>query len=502
MAKKKTSLNQDPRYLEYASSYRYEPELFLRDELGIEPTWQQLEIVHALLPDSAKVSVSSGHGTGKGYIAAGIAIWFIVCHPSGLVMLTANNIDQVQKVIFKYIRMHWREFERRRSWVTNYFTLTATMLYESVYKDEWAVFAKTASKGNEEGLAGQHAEDYLIIVDEASGVGEKAFDTLWGVCTQSNNKMLLMSQYTRPSGHFADSQTHLAKTEDNPKGLYTRIVLNSEEAPHVTIEAIESYIQRFGGRDSPEYGIRVLGVCPDNAEGFLIQRSWAAKGFDAEIIHEDDWGYIGCVDVATNGLRDKSEVTICKVSGLDDLRDVEVVFRWTAPPGVDGIQLARNLKQFGTSYSNITWAIDADGYGQSTCQESERLGLNIKPIHWGKPVHSDSKKEQYFNQRSYAAVMVRDALLDGRLKLIANSIKDRNKTLDQFSKIPYGFTDGVARWKLWSKAKMKEEGIKSPDIFDTHCFPWLCDYIPASESVIEEDDDAVDEWDEMLKDVV
>jgi hypothetical protein len=97
----------------------------------------------------------------------------------------------------------------------------------------------------------------------------------------------------------------------------------------------------------------------------------------------------------------------------------------------------------GKMYPNITWAIDSDGYGKATCQEAERLGLTVARINWGKPVHSKEKQDQYSNKRSYSAVMVRDALRDGRLKLKANSVKDRNTTLDQFSKIPYGFTDGA-----------------------------------------------------------
>ena len=497
--RRRKSLDQNKGYAQFLADYKDNPIAFMKDCLHVFPSWQQAELIIKLHPDNAKVSVSSGHGTGKGFITAAIAIHFILCHPRSLVMLTANNIDQVQRVIFKYLRQHWRTLERIRPDLARYFTLTATTLYETAHKDSWCVFGKTSSKGNEEGLAGQHAEDMLIVMDEASGVGDKAFDTLWGVCTQRNNKMLLTSQYTKPSGHFAESQTTLAKIPGNPDGLYDVIVMNSEESPHVTEEAIRGYIKRFGGRDSPEYGIRVLGICPDNAEGFLIPRSLAARGFDAVIEHDDDYGYVGCVDVATDGLRDKSEVTICKVSGYDDLKRVEVVARWTAPPGMDGIRLATELEHMGKMYPNITWAIDGDGYGKATCQEAERLGLTVARINWGKPVHSKEKQDQYFNKRSYSAVMVRDALRDGRLRLKANSVKERDTTLTQFSKIPYGFTDGVARWKLKSKEWMRENGIKSPDIFDTHCFVWLVDYIPAGEDVVvANDDDVGDPWEGML----
>lgn len=499
MKVRKKAFDETTGYDGFIERFRGNPVAFFKKCLLLEPSPQQAEIVFKLHPDSSRVSVASGHGTGKGVITAAYAIHFLLCHPKSLVMLTANNIDQVMRVIFKYVRQHWRVLEKTCPTITKKFTLTATSLYETENKDSWCIFGKTSSPGNEEALAGQHAEDMLVVVDEASGVTDKAFETIEGIFTQRNNKLLLTSQFTRPSGHFAESQSSLAKVEGNPNGIYDVIVLNSEHSPFVTTEAIDRYIKRFGGRDSPEYGIRVLGICPDNAEGYLIPRSLAARGFDATIEHDDDYGYVGCVDVATDGLRDKSEVTICKVSGYDDLKRVEVVTRWTAPPGMDGIRLATELEHMGKMYPNITWAIDGDGYGKATCQEAERLGLTVARINWGKPVHSKEKQDQYFNKRSYSAVMVRDALRDGRLKLKANSVKERDTTLTQFSKIPYGFTDGVARWKLKSKEWMRENGIKSPDIFDTHCFVWLVDYIPAGEDVVvANDDDAGDPWEGML----
>jgi hypothetical protein len=43
------------------------------------------------------------------------------------------------------------------------------------------------------------------------------------------------------------------------------------------------------------------------------------------------------------------------------------------------------------------------------------------------------------------------------------------------------------------KAQMKSQGIKSPDIFDTHAFFFLADYIPAGDS------QTINEKDEYLK---
>lgn len=209
----------------------------------------------------------------------------------------------------------------------------------------------------------------------------------------------------------------------------------------------------------------------------------AASGFDNEIAHTDDWGYLGTVDVATSGLRDKSEVIISKVSGRHNNRKVEAVFRWTAPVGCTAKQLAHELKSFGYAYPNITWVIDAGGYGAATCEEAEAISLIVKRVNWGNPVHSDKLKKRYFNQRAYANLMVRDALVSKRIKLLAADRKDRDNTLDQFSKLPYEF-NGDARWQMISKKVMREKhGIKSPDIPDAYAFNWLAEPIPCGNDV-------------------
>ena len=47
--------------------------------------------------------------------------------------------------------------------------------YENASKGSWEVIAKGFRLGNEEALAGEHAEHLLYIIDEASGVSDKAF---------------------------------------------------------------------------------------------------------------------------------------------------------------------------------------------------------------------------------------------------------------------------------------------------------------------------------------
>jgi hypothetical protein len=52
-------------YLALRQLWRDSPLVYVRQRFGIEPTWQQAEILQAMLPYGSKVSVRSGHGIGK-----------------------------------------------------------------------------------------------------------------------------------------------------------------------------------------------------------------------------------------------------------------------------------------------------------------------------------------------------------------------------------------------------------------------------------------------------
>lgn len=61
-------------------------------------------------------------------------------------------------------------------------------------KGVWTILIKSCRPGNEEALAGEHADHLLYIIDEASGVSDKAFSVITGALTGKDNRILLLSQ--------------------------------------------------------------------------------------------------------------------------------------------------------------------------------------------------------------------------------------------------------------------------------------------------------------------
>lgn len=491
MTKRKTALSA-PEYPTYVARYRHNWQQLSLDVCGMHLTHQQRPLALAIQQEGCRVSVSSGHGTGKSSLLAMMIIAFITTYPKARVVITANKVEQVKIGIFKYLADYWSKAVSRFPWLDKYFTLTAEQFYAVGFQKPWSVGIKGYRLGNEEALAGEHANHLLYIVDEASGLSDKTFDYITGALTQTDNRLVLLSQPTRITGYFYESHHSLAKKAGEEYGFIS-FQLNSELSSLVNHSYLVEKRKQYGGRLSPEYCIRVLGAFTKQAEGMLIGRDDVDQGFDVTIEHQPDWGYIAIADIAGGEGRDSSVLNILKVSGFDEERVAESIKLLEMNIGVDGVEFADIIERETQEYPNITIAVDADGYGLITAQTLEKKSIDVVRIHWGTPVHSKTQKVRFRSKRDFGSVMVKEALRDGRLRL-NDHYSVKQKTLNQFVKIPYKFNE-AGQWRIESKDKMRAEGIKSPDIFDTYAMAWLVDYIPAgSESANTSSSDTLLAW--------
>ena len=321
----------------------------------------------------------------------------------------------------------------------------------------------------------------FLILDEASGISDKAINILTGALTEKDNRMLMMSQPTRPSGYFYDSHHKNAKSEHNPNGTWTSIILNSEESPFVEPKFIKEKLIEYGGRDSLEYMVKVLGQFPREINGYLLGRDECDRAARRKVLLEKDWGWVATADVG-NG-RDKSVLNIMKVSGKREKRRV-VPFKILEMPGtMDPLMFADFIYNECTQerYPNITLAVDSDGIGAATADQLVRRGASPVRIRWGSPMFSKEDKKRYANQRTFANFSARDAIMSGRMRLDSSE-----KTATQASRIPYELKeDGTL--KMTEKKVMRQKlNIPSPDRWDTYCFAWLVDYTPANEEATAE----------------
>ncbi|HIF9321615.1 TPA: terminase [Photobacterium damselae] len=493
MARKIKSIRSDPRWPEFVKRYRYDWERFCIEVIGLEPTWQQRDIIAETQKPGCRVAVSSGHGTGKSSLTAAEVLAFELCFPKARTVIIANNARQVQIGIWKYLREYWNRAIERKPWLGQYFVLTDTQFFEKSSKTSWSVGAKSCRIGNEEALAGEHSKYLLNVVDEASGVSDKAHGVIGGSCTEDDNRILMLSQPTRPAGFFYDAHHTLAQ----PMGPWVSIKLNSEESPLVTTKFILEKLIQYGGRESVEYLIKVRGEFPNQVSGYLLGRDECDRAARTKVKLDEDWGWVATCDVG-NG-RDKSVLNISKVSGHRQNRKVVNYSIKEMDGSVDPVRFADFIfaECSHERYRNITIVVDGDGVGYDTATCLERYGLRVQRIRWGKKMHSTSDKQRFFNQRAYAHIALRDAIRQNRLRLDSNV-----KTAEQGSKLPCTINEN-GQWVMMPKKLMKEKfNIKSPDRFDTYCFTMLANYTPANMVITEDMKEERKEVEEWLKDAM
>lgn len=493
MKKPKTILS-DAHYIELLAMFQDDWVGFASVLAGKSPTWQQRQIISAIQVQGARVSVSSGHGTGKSDMTSIIILAFIILNPESRVVVVANNAAQVRNVIWKYLKINFKTLCRNLPWIERYFELNEREFYAIGYKGIWSCIAKSARQGNEEALAGEHCHTYLVVVDEASGLSDKALNVLSSALTEANNNMCLLSQPTRTAGFFYDTHHRLAKTIENPSGIWTAITLNSEESPLVTPEFIGEKLISYGGEDSPEYQVKVLGQFPDNMDGYLLSRTDCERSSrNHPLLVDGNWGWVAACDVG-NG-RDKSVINICKVS-LDSPNTRQVVSHSITEmrADIDPIDFAYEIKRHLEPYEsqNVSVLIDGDGVGFSTVKIAVELGLSVQEIRWGKPVFNNEAKSRFVNQRAYSHIMMRDAIKTGRMKIDSSEL-----TKSQISRLPVHLNE-LGQWVVCAKKEMREKhNIKSPDRSDTYCFMFLANPEPATSKVAEaetEREKAFSQW--------
>lgn len=176
---------------------------FVRDVLGREPWSKQAEIIEDVF-NYPIVSVKSCNAAGKSDLASDVALTFLMCKPNSIVITTAPTWRQVKDVIWRYIRTkHAKAPVKLSTAQCNQVGLDLS--------EEW--FAVGLSTKDAEKFFGYHADDILVIVDEASGVEEEIYTGVDAVTPNLNAHVLMIGNPTNPDGRFYKSfQDPLVKT--------------------------------------------------------------------------------------------------------------------------------------------------------------------------------------------------------------------------------------------------------------------------------------------------
>ena len=155
------------------------PALFAQEVLKAEPTEQQWEASRAIVK-TRRVSIRSGHGTGKSTFMAWCVLWFLACYFPCKVPATAPTSHQLQDVLWSEIAKWHRVMADQKPALAAQFDWSNEAFRMKAAPNESFSVARTSRPERPEALQGFHSDNILFLIDEASGVADNVFEVAEG----------------------------------------------------------------------------------------------------------------------------------------------------------------------------------------------------------------------------------------------------------------------------------------------------------------------------------
>lgn len=435
--------------IEFTQRYARSPTLFVREVLGVEPLDYQAEFLEAIASGERKISIRSGHGTGKSTAASWAMLWYFLMHYPNKVVVTAPTSSQLFDALFAEMKRWINELPDAFKEVLN---VKSDRVEHTAAPSEMFISARTSRAETPEALAGVHSEHVMLIVDEASGVPEQVFEAAAGSMSGHNATTIMLSNPTRSSGTFFESQNRLADS------WWTRR-WSCVDSPLVSDEFIEEMKLRYG-EDSNAFRIRVLGEFPQADDDTIIPFHLVETATHRDIEGDSDLPSVWGLDVSRFG---NDKTALCKRQGSV----VTEIRSWA------GLDLMQTVGRVVAEYEALLPSkqpreilVDSIGLGSGVVDRLREIGLPVRGINVAE---APSMGGTYLNLRSELWFKTKAWFEDRACKLP----KD-DQLVAELTGIRYSFTSS-GKMKAESKDEMRKRGLASPDLADALCLTMASD---------------------------
>ncbi len=422
---------------------------------GKHLTWQQTLLMMCANKAVQKkikwrLSIASGHGIGKTSSCAIIILWFLFGRVDSQVGCTAPTATQMHDVLWKELSL-W--IGRMPEKIRNLYEHNKDYIRIKERPDSWFARAKTSSKENSEALAGVHAEWVMLLADEASGIEEQIFTVMDGALTSGNFLVILIGNPTRNNGYFYDSHHR-----NNDR--WVNVEFSGIESPLVDKKYEDDQAKQHG-RDSEEYGIRVLGKFPSedtmSKDGYV--RLIGAK--DVNTIPKTQTTTFGKNSIL--GIDPSGEGDDKTVFSIRDEFKARVIFKEsTSNPKYIAEKILTFIDMYDLNAQNVV--VDAFGVGTTISAEVAKASNGkhiIQSINVGEPCDYEDEKDEYMNKRAlYFHKGLRGWIRAGGQIVEDSEVEAEIETI-------YFKRNLQGKVQIMPKTEMKKRGYKSPNCLDS-----------------------------------
>lgn len=418
-----------------------DPAFFHREILGYEPWAKQLEISESIR-DHRNTAVRSCNGAGKTFHVSREALRFLYSFPNSVVINTAPTWTQVENQFWRYFRDAYNQA---------LIPLGGKLLKtELSIGDTWFAKGIANNPDNVAGFQGWHAENIMMVFDEASGIPIKIWEAAVGAMSGGSMvRFVVIGNPNSNSGPFYDAFKDPTFNKirisafDIPNVIEKRPVVPGLTDHHFVEEMAVRY-----GVTSNAYKVRVLGEFPDQASDTLIGLDLIENAFNADRELQNQNDDIAGLDVARFGDDDSA-----LIRRTGNKAKVEWVIN-----GNDTMELAGKCAIYLRANKTVKLFIDiTGGLGAGVFDRLREqadiagrvFGVNVA----GQPRHP----ETFINIRIESWDNVREWLRD--------AVLEKHEGFYELAQPKYKVTS-AGKMQLESKEDMKKRGVKSPNVGD------------------------------------
>lgn len=453
------------------AQYWGEPERFATEVLGSR-WWEAQRRIATKLATHRRVAVKAANGVGKTYLAADMVLWFLYAYPPAIVLTTAPTWRQVTSLLWEEIRRRWNRVNREAEVNGVVPPLSGRLLKTELHLGD-GHFAMGLSAEDAVHFQGYHAENLLVVLDEACGISESIWEAVEGICVGKNNRILAISNPLTPTGRFyrlfqsPQWETETISALDHPNILYpdqqnqqipgatTRQALTDQIAewcePTEDIEEGATFVWE-GQRYRPEglFLSRALGQFPPAAEDSLLSRAWLEAAISKQPL-EMERPCVLAVDVARFG----GDETVFALRRGNRVCKIQPRRKW------DTMQVVGETKAMAEDEGADVVIVDAVGVGAGVLDRLREINLHgVLEASFGRSAVGLRGRACFQNLRAQTFWSLRERLRNGEVQL-----PDDGVLVEQLAALRYSYSS-MGQILIESKDQIRARGLPSPDRAD------------------------------------
>lgn len=397
-------------------------------------------------------TTASGHGIGKSSETSFLILWAAMTSVDAKGIVTANSDTQLRTKTWAELAKWWDLLCLQHPIAKQFFELTATGFRSISRPLTWRIDAIPNNPKNPAAFAGAHnaGKRLLIIVDEASEIDDKIWDTIEGALTDADTEIILLcyGNPTKNTGRFKEITVGRLRHQWRAKQIDGRKVKRTNK------KLLDGWVDAWG-EDSDFVRIRVRGVFPRVGSMQLIPTDLVQEARKRDPQHIPSDPLVAGLDVARFG--DDASVLRAR-RGRDASSFPPKTWRNT-----DLMTLASDVALWCAEHRPDALFVDIGGMGAGVYDRLIQLRVpNVYPVNFG-----GRAKTAYMNGvEARVADMGASMWVNLLAWLPLAALRPDDDELEiELTGREYGFTaDGAIR--LESKRDMKKRGLASPDNAD------------------------------------